>query len=333
MSRFRAFSGSVTVAGSWLLVLVLAAGVAPTTAPVPDLARAGSPPFQAPHWLGTDPQGLDVGLALLQGSRTIVLIGVPAAVLTLLLGAGLGSVAGFWGNLFSISRARLLTGMLLLAGGLLFYAQLAAFPALAAFFLLGAGLLEAMLRSTLWARRPCHLPLDTALTTVSALLDSIPLLLLVVAVAAVQRPSVAGIVGLLALTCWTTPARLMRVATLQVVTQPYFEAARMMGLTNLQLLRRHIWPNTWQVVAVRFPITVAALISLETTLAFLGIGLAPETPSWGRILSSVRQAPTAWWLAVWPGVALGCTILSLHVLSRWLQDRTDVTKTGHNSLV
>ncbi|MBX0291063.1 ABC transporter permease [Hymenobacter sp. HSC-4F20] len=332
MSRSRVSPGLAGIAGGWLLLIILAAWATPTTVPIPDLARAGYPPFQAPHWLGTDPQGLDVGWSLLQGSRTVVLISVPAALLTLLLGTGLGSAAGFWGNRLALTRARAVAGAGLLTSGLLFWAQLAAFPILGALFLLLAGSLEALLRRTRWGRQPHFLPLDAALSACSALLDSIPLLLLVVAVASVQRPSVSGIVSLLALTCWTTPARLMRAATLQVAVQPYLEAARMTGLTDLQLLRRHIWPNTWQVAAVRFPMTVAALISLETTLAFLGIGLAPETPSWGRILSAVRQAPTAWWLVVWPGLALIVTLLSLHVLSRWLQDRMDVTNTSNNLL-
>ncbi|UOQ78351.1 ABC transporter permease [Hymenobacter sp. 5516J-16] len=193
-------------------------------------------------------------------------------------------------------------------------------------WLAASGLVYLLLRHTAWARRPITFPLDALLMGGINLLDSIPILILVIGVAAVQRPSAAGIIALLTLTCWTTPARIMRAATLQVAARPYVEAARMLGLTNAQLLRRHIWPNTWPLLVVQLPLTVAALIGLETTLSFLGVGFSPDIPSWGKLLSTVRQAPTAWWLALWPGLALAATIVSLHSLARLGETRSDVTK-------
>ncbi|GGG30922.1 hypothetical protein GCM10011378_04410 [Hymenobacter glacieicola] len=307
--------------------ILVAAFLAPTSIPTPDLLHTTQAPFQAGHWLGTDPQGLDVGVSLLQGSRTVVLSSVPAAILTLLLGAVLGSAAGFWRNRALTTVARVAVAVLVAGLGLLFLPQLLAFPLLGSMLLVAAGaLMYWPLRRAAWAQRSVAVPLDSLLMGAVNLLDSIPILILVIGVAAMQRPSATGTIALLALTCWTTAARIMRTTTLQIAARPYVEAARMVGLTNFQLLRRHIWPNTWPLLALQLPLTVAALIGLETTLSFLGVGFSPDIPSWGKLLSTVRQAPTAWWLALWPGLALAGTIVSLHSLAGLGANRSDVTK-------
>ncbi|GAB2769709.1 peptide/nickel transport system permease protein [Hymenobacter luteus] len=306
------------LAFGWLTGVASAALLAPSSLLAPDLLHTNQPPFLPSHWLGTDPQGQDVARALVQGARTILLVSLPAAILTLLLGAGLGSIAGFWGN----TRLRLTRSVGVAGAALVLSALLFAAPLLARGVVGGIGLLAAaallgwVLHRTVWGRRPWALPADALVAGLIVLLDSVPLLILVLLVAAVQRPSAGGLVLLMALTCWTTPARLMRAATLQARGHTYVEAARVAGLSDWQLLRWHIWPVTWPVVLVRFPLTVSLLIGLETTLSFLGVGLPPDTPSWGRLLAGIRQSPTAWWLLVWPGVTLLLTILSLQYLSR-----------------
>ncbi|WP_139925805.1 ABC transporter permease [Hymenobacter sp. DG01] len=306
------------LAFGWLAGVATAALLAPDSLLPPDLLHTSQPPFLPSHWLGTDPQGQDVARALVQGARTILLVSLPAAILTLLLGAGLGSMAGFWGNTqLRPPRSVGVAGGALVVIALLFAAPLLAWGAAGFGGLLAAGaLLGWALHRTPWGRRPWLLPADALVTGLIVLLDSVPLLILVLLVAAVQRPSVGGLVLLMTLTCWTTPARLMRAATLQAREQTYVEAARAAGLSDWQLLRRHIWPVTWPVVLVRIPLTVALLIGLETTLSFLGVGLPPDTPSWGRLLAGIRQSPTAWWLLAWPGVTLIFTIVSLQYLSR-----------------
>lgn len=302
----------------WLSAVLLAAVLAPSTPPAPDLLAISQPPFAAPtHWLGTDAQGLDVAEGILQGARTLLLVSVPATLLTLALGTFLGSAAGFWGNKGArVARGWLAAWVVLTLSALVLAPQLLRFPwALGTGLVLGAALLGQLGARARWGWRPAALPLDTALTGLITLLDSVPLLVLVLAVAAVQEPSAPGLVALMALTCWTTPARLMRAATLQAREQVFVEAARALGLSNWHVLSRHIWPTTWRVLLVRAPLTLALLISLETTLSFLGVGLPQETPSWGRLLAGVRLDPAAWWLLVWPGAVLALTLLSLQRLS------------------
>ena len=106
----------------------------------------------------------------------------------------------------------------------------------------------------------------------------------------------------------------MRAETRRVLQLPYLEAARALGLPASQLLLRHILPTGWPVVRTSLPMSVAVLISLETTLSFLGIGLPPEVPGWGRLLAASRLAPSSWWLILFPALALLCTALALRQL-------------------
>ncbi|MDU0369225.1 ABC transporter permease [Hymenobacter endophyticus] len=297
----------------WLALVVLAALSAPTASPTPDLANVNQPPFHALHWLGTTPQGLDVGLSLWQGARTVLLVSLPASILTLLLGAALGGAAGYWGNTkWRVGRLKLVgVGItLLLAVAALFYVPVSWLWLGGPLLLGGSWLLGRNHHGATWP-----IPVDSIVMALIALLNSIPLLVLVVATAAVRPPSVGGVVALLSLTCWPVPARLMRGATLQSSKQPYLEAAWAAGIPTHRILWRHIGPNTLPVLLVRFPLTVAILIGLETTLSFLGVGLPADTPSWGRLLATVRQAPTNWWLIVCPGLAVVGTVLSLQRLS------------------
>lgn len=300
-------------ATGWLTAVGVSALLAPSDLATPDLEAISQPPLQAAHWLGTTPQGADVGISLLQGARTILLVSVPAALVTLLLGALLGSMAGFLQNSrWQVSWQQLLTGSVPLLLGIIIGPrwlpmQLALLPLLAGCVWLLTGRLRGYRVSA---------PVDTVVMGAISLLESLPLLLVVLLAAAVQRPSLSGLFLLLSLTCWTTPARLIRAATLQVKTQPYIEAAEAAGLPATRIIWRHIWPNTWHVLRTRFPLTVATLIGFETTLSFLGVGLPPEVSSWGRLLAGIRHAPTDWWLLAGPGLALVLTIVSLQVLSQ-----------------
>ncbi|WP_045689585.1 ABC transporter permease [Hymenobacter sp. AT01-02] len=312
----RRLSFAQWLAVSWLLLVVVSACIAPTSSPVPDLLHTQEPPFQDPHWLGTDPLGHDVLQLLLAGARTTLLISIPTAVLASLLGGAAGSIAGFWGNsTYQVQRASAAAGVIGAVIALLFIPQLRTnpFPVGLVIGVLSCTVYYA-LRRTSWGQRQIAVPIDSMVQALIALLDSIPLLSLVLAIAAVQRPSSMGLVVLLVLTCWTTPARLLRAVTLRTKALLFVEAAVVAGLPTLRILRYHIWPNTWPVLLIRLPLSIAIIIGLETTLSFLGIGLAPEVASWGRLLASIRVAPAAWWLLVWPGAAIFFTILSLHTL-------------------
>ena len=310
-------SWSYKAACGWLALVVLVAGLAgalplPYLPSVPDLAHVSQPPFSArQHWLGTDPQGRDVLSVLVFGARTAVLLTLPAAALSALLGALAGGAAGFWGN-----NARLPVPYWLLAAGGAWWALGLPIPALA--LALAAGGLGVAVLARL-RQRPLPtwaVPINAVVMGTATTLDTIPRLILVVAVAAGAGVSSAGLLGLLTLTAWPHPARLVRAQMLRIRELPFVEAAHAAGLPAFQVWFRHALPHASQPLRTAMPLSVASLLGLESTLSFLGVGLPPEVASWGRLLGTVRQEPAAWWLFLFPAFCLIMTIISLITLSR-----------------
>lgn len=299
----------------WLGAVVAAAALAPVLPlpyppSVPDLARVAQPPFGAgQHWLGTDPLGRDVLSSLVFGARTAVLLTLPAAVLAALLGAVAGGAAGFWGN-----GLRLPVPYWLLALGAGWWAlELpAAGPVGAAF--------GAAATAVAWHHRRAlptwPVPLNAAVMGAATALDTIPRLVLVVALAAGAGVSAPGLLALFALTAWPHPARLVRAQMLRVRVLPFVEAARAAGVPAGRVWLRHALPHAILPLRTALPLSLASLLGLESTLSFLGIGLPPDVASWGRLVATVRDEPTAWWLLVFPSSCLIATILALNTLAR-----------------
>ncbi|WP_165370573.1 ABC transporter permease [Hymenobacter persicinus] len=304
----------------WLAGLLVAAGLAPVLplpyAPdAPDLHAIAVTPLTGQHWLGTDPLGRDVLAQLLFGARTAVLVSLPAAALATLLGTILGSAAGFWSN----DNIRIPAVYGLAALGVVafsFVFQLSSGTSILLLGIIAAGLsLGAARLHRAGYRQVVALPVDRAVLGLGALVASVPLLILALTLAALLQPSPAGLLAVLVATYWPGPARLVRAEVLRIRALPYIEAGRSLGLPDGRLLYRHILPNCWHTISATFPISVATLIGLETTLSFLGVGLPPETASWGRLLASARLAPTAWWLILSPALAILLTTLALRQLS------------------
>lgn len=306
------------LAGGWLGLLGLVALLAPVLplpyAPgLPDLAHVAQAPFAAGrHWLGTDAQGRDVLSGLVFGTRTALLLTVPAALLAALLGAGAGGAAGFWGN-----RLRLPCSVVAGAGGALWWMLGLPGAGLGAAVGAGAGvlLLLLLLRPTRrWAG--CPLPLDSLVLGAAAVLDTVPRLLLVLVLAASAGLTGPGLALLLALTSWPGLARLVRARMLSVRTLPFIAAAQAAGLPAGRVWWRHALPHAVQPLRVALPLSLAGLLGLESTLSFLGIGLAPEVVSWGQQLATVRQDASLWWTFCFPAALLSLSMLSATSLAR-----------------
>lgn len=164
--------------------------------------------------------------------------------------------------------------------------------------------------------RNTPLPIDSLITGIIAIVASIPRLILVLTLAAIQPPSVTTLLVLLLCTYWIGPARLVRAEMLSIREMPYIEAVRAAGVPGYRILLRHALPNAWRPALAVFPLSIASLITLETTLSFLGVGLPPEVPSWGRLLAAFALDPTAWWLLLYPATVLFITSLALRQLSK-----------------
>ncbi len=315
--------------GYWLalawLGLVGAAGLLapwlslPYAAATPDLLHMAAPPTwssAAPaHYLGTDPLGRDVLTGLVAGAQRLLALSLPAVGLATLLGALAGAAAGFWGNRLRLPLAAV-TGLLALAWwalalpGYLIFILLLISTLLLAFF--GRRAVGRQLGLTV------ALPLDGLVLGATTLLGAVPRLILLVALAAGAPLTQGQLLGVLALVAWPEPARLVRAQMLRVRAQPFMEAARASGLPTGRIWWHHALPHACQPLWAFAPLSLAGLIGLESALAFLGIGQAPDVVSWGGLLATVRQAPTAWWVAAGPGLALLLTLLSLQQIARFL---------------
>ena len=120
-------------------------------------------------------------------------------------------------------------------------------------------------------------------------------------------------------------ARVARGLTLQVKEELFVQAARSYGASDLLIMVRHILPNIMAPVIVLATVSVSNAILAEAVLSFLGLGVSSDTPTWGLILSEARSfVSRAWWLGVYPGLAIMLTVLSINFLGDALRDILDV---------
>lgn len=120
-------------------------------------------------------------------------------------------------------------------------------------------------------------------------------------------------------------ARIVRAMVLSLREQDFVLAARAMGASNFHIQRRHLLPNTIAPVIVQATVSISYAILAEAGLSFLGLGVKPTTPTWGLILSDARTFfSRAWWLAVFPGLAIMITVLSINFVGDSLRDMLDV---------
>jgi peptide/nickel transport system permease protein len=151
-----------------------------------------------------------------------------------------------------------------------------------------------------------------------------PTFFLILAVIALLEPSIWYIMLIIGVTGWMGVARLVRAEVLSIKERDYITAARSIGASNIRIIFRHILPNAAAPVFVAATLGVAGAILTESALSFLGIGVQPPTPSWGNILTSGKDyLEFAWWLSLFPGVAILVTVLAYNLLGEGIRDALD----------
>ncbi len=166
--------------------------------------------------------------------------------------------------------------------------------------------------------------LDAALMRIVDIQLSFPYLLLAIAVMALLKPSLLNLVIVLALRSWVVYARTVRGAVLSLKAREFVEAARSLGARNARIIVHHLAPNVMAPIFVISSFQFAELIIAESSLSFLGLGVQPPTPSWGAMLSQGREyLSTAWWLGLFPGIALVITVLATNLFGDGLRDALD----------
>ncbi len=166
--------------------------------------------------------------------------------------------------------------------------------------------------------------IDSLLMRVVDIMFCFPAFFLILAVITFLRPSIWYIMIIIGLTGWMGVARLVRAEVLSIREMDYIMAARCIGCSDRRLIFRHILPNAVSPALVAATLGIAGAILTESALSFLGIGVQPPTPSWGNILTSGKDyIEFAWWLSLFPGLAILVTVLAYNLLGEGVRDAMD----------
>ncbi|MDX9762560.1 MAG: ABC transporter permease [Desulfomonilia bacterium] len=151
-----------------------------------------------------------------------------------------------------------------------------------------------------------------------------PSFFLILAVIAFLEPSIFNIMAVIGLTSWMGITRLVRAEFLSLKERDFVLAVKAMGAKSPRIIFLHILPNAMAPVLVAATLGVASAVLVESALSFLGIGVQPPTPSWGNILTLGQSTlGVAWWLSLFPGMAILITVLGYNLLGEGIRDAID----------
>ena len=153
---------------------------------------------------------------------------------------------------------------------------------------------------------------------------SLPTILIAVVLVAVSEPSFRNVILVIALLLWPRFARQVRGETLGIKEQDFVALAVVAGRSSAWIIRRHIFPNVVPTLLVISTLQVGYVVLLEGTLSFLGVGVPPPNPAWGLMIADGRGfLATAWWITLFPGLAMLLTVLAVNLMGDWLRDHLD----------
>jgi peptide/nickel transport system permease protein len=166
--------------------------------------------------------------------------------------------------------------------------------------------------------------IDTVLMRFVDIMLCFPSFFLILTVVAVLGPSLLNVMIVIGITSWMGTSRFVRAEFLSLRERDFAQAAKALGVSDRRIIFRHILPNALAPVFVTATLDVATAILVEAGLSFLGFGVQPPAPSWGNILTEGRTYIfDAWWLTVFPGLAILVTVLSFNLLGEGLRDALD----------
>jgi peptide/nickel transport system permease protein len=167
--------------------------------------------------------------------------------------------------------------------------------------------------------------LDSLIMRIMDFLWAFPEIILTVGMVAVFGAGIRNIIIAIAIAYVDDFARIVRAEVLSLREEEYTIAARSVGASDRVIITRHILPNTMAPIIVQATFAVGLGILAESGLTFLGLGVDPSTPTWGLTLSEGRDfIRQAWWISVFPGIAIMITVLALNLLGDGLRDALDV---------
>ncbi|MBM3701646.1 MAG: ABC transporter permease [Actinobacteria bacterium] len=165
---------------------------------------------------------------------------------------------------------------------------------------------------------------DAVIMRVADIFFAFPYILGAIAIMTILGPGIVNIFIAIGILGWASIARIFRSSILTIKNKEYIEAARAMGASNNRIIIKHIFPNSFAPIIVYATMNVGIAIIVEAALSFLGIGVQPPTPAWGKMLAdSMAYIDTAPWMMFFPGLAILITVLGFVLLGDGLRDAFD----------
>lgn len=168
--------------------------------------------------------------------------------------------------------------------------------------------------------------LDEAIMRAVDIFLAFPSIVLALGIAAALGPSLSSVVIAMVVAMWPATTRLVRNVMRETMSGQYVEAARLTGMSTPRLMRRHVLPNSLDSVYVQLGLDVSGAIVLIAGLAFLGVGAPPPSADWGSMVAQGREyVTTAWWVSLFPGLAITLAAVAFGLLGDTLRTRLDPT--------
>ena len=154
----------------------------------------------------------------------------------------------------------------------------------------------------------------------------LPQLLIIIIIVLTFGQGLFVLIGVLAMLSWTGAVRLVRAETLSLRSRDYVLLAQIAGASNTRIIFRHILPGVINMVIVTATLGTGTIILTEASLSFLGAGIPPPDPTWGKMVGDERMyVGAAWWTSFFPGIAIALVVMSGNFLGDWMRDRFDPT--------
>ena len=165
---------------------------------------------------------------------------------------------------------------------------------------------------------------DAALMRITDATMSFPVILLALILAVTVGPSFTNVVVAIAVILWARYARVIRGQVLTLMHLDFIAQARLAGAGAWRIITWHLFPNTLNTLVVLVTLQIGYVIIVEASLSFLGAGIPPPTPAWGSMIAEGRESVTsAWWVSMFPGLAILLVVLAFNLLGDWLRDTFD----------
>jgi len=299
-------------------------------------------PTRFRHHLGTDKLGRDLCSGLIHGTRVSLTVGLISMGIASIFGIILGALAGFFGDRgLKMRRIKYYFTLIGIFLGMFYgwrgYEIKAGFNnstmlgyleiMISCLFLIGIPILLRFISRFIksdFFNQEINIPVDTFVSRGIELLNSIPKLLLIITVAAVSKePSLVRIMIIIGLTSWTGIARFTRAELLRIRNLEYIDAANALGFSSIRTIFKHALPNALAPVFVSIAFGIASAILIESSLSFLGIGVPVDIVTWGSLLNAGREYSEAWWLIIYPGIAIFITITIYNMIAEASRDALD----------